>query len=85
MGEMAPSISIVRIIFSYSCPLSLSNVGSPLLPVFCPLAIFFQTLLFLGEVLVIVGDDHDYCVGRSILRGRSQNISCVGGAFEVGY
>jgi hypothetical protein len=41
-----------------SSPLSLSNVRTPFLPVFCPLSIFLQALLFLGEILVVIDFDH---------------------------
>jgi hypothetical protein len=38
--------------------LSLSNVRTPFLPVFCPLSILLQALLFLGEILVVIDFDH---------------------------
>lgn len=40
------------------CPLSLSNVGTPFLPVLDTIAVLLQALLLLGEVLVSVKDDH---------------------------
>jgi hypothetical protein len=38
--------------------LSLSNIRTPFLPIFDALTILLETLLFLGEVLVPVEDDH---------------------------
>lgn len=58
MREVTPSISVLRVVFSNGGPLAFSNVGTPFLPVLCPLAIFFQTLLLLTEILVVVDDDH---------------------------
>ena len=40
-------------------PLSFSNVRSPFLPVLDAIAIFLQPLLFLGEVLMAIENDHD--------------------------
>jgi hypothetical protein len=42
-----------------SSPLSLSHVWTPFLPVFLPLPILFQTLLFFSQILVVVNFDHD--------------------------
>jgi hypothetical protein len=39
-------------------PLSLRHIRPPLLPVLDAVAILFQPLLLLGQVLVIVKDDH---------------------------
>lgn len=56
--EMAPSITIMRIVFPDSSPLSLSSVATPSFPVFCTFAILFQPLLFFTEVLMVVNDNH---------------------------
>src|SRR3979411_1231001 len=42
-----------------SGPLSLSNVGTPFLPVCLPFSILLQSLLFLGEILMVIYFDHD--------------------------
>jgi hypothetical protein len=39
-------------------PLSLSNIGTPFLPVLGSLAILFEAPLLLGQVFVTVEDDH---------------------------
>jgi len=39
-------------------PLSLSHIRTPLLPVLGALAVFFESLLFLGEVFVVIKNDH---------------------------
>lgn len=39
-------------------PLTLSNVGTPFLPVLGAFSVFLETLLLLGEVLVAVKDNH---------------------------
>jgi hypothetical protein len=41
--------------------LPLGNIGTPFLPVFRPFAIFLETLLLFGQVLVIF--DLDHCGG----------------------
>jgi hypothetical protein len=41
-----------------SCPLSLSNIGTPLLPVMGAFPILLEALLFLGKVLLVVNYDH---------------------------
>jgi len=56
--EVAPSITVVRVIFSDGSPLPLGGVASPFLPVLLSFAVFFQTLLLLAEVLVVIDDDH---------------------------
>lgn len=49
-------------------PLALSNIGTPFLPVLVPVAVFLETSLLLGEVLVAVKDNH---CGRA--RGESNS------------
>ena len=39
-------------------PLALRDIGAPFLPVLDALAVLLQTLLLLGEELVVVVDDH---------------------------
>lgn len=58
MREVTPSVSVVRVVFADCRPLSFRNIWPPFFPVFCPLAVFFQTLLFLAEVFVVVDDNH---------------------------
>lgn len=58
VGEMAPSITVVRVVLSDCCPLPLSSVTSPLLPILGTVSILLEALLFLAEVLVMVDDDH---------------------------
>jgi hypothetical protein len=58
MGEMTPSISIVRVVLAYCCPLSFSNIRTPLLPVLGAFSVFFETLLLLTEVFVVVDNNH---------------------------
>jgi hypothetical protein len=49
-----------------SGPLSLSNVGTPFLPVCLPFSILLQALLFLGEILMVIYFDHDGDLSLSI-------------------
>jgi hypothetical protein len=49
-----------------SGPLSLSNVGTPFLPVCLPFSILLQSFLFLGEILMVIYFDHDGDVYLSI-------------------
>ena len=39
-------------------PLSLRDVGPPLLPVLDTIAVFLETFLLFGEVFIVVKDDH---------------------------
>jgi hypothetical protein len=43
-----------------SRPLPLCNIWAPFLPVSGTLAIFFQSLFFLGEVFVFIDQDHGW-------------------------
>lgn len=56
--EMRPGVAVRRVVLSDGCPLPLSNVGTPFLPVLGPLTVFFQALLFLAEVFVMINDNH---------------------------
>lgn len=58
MGEMAPSITIVRIILSNCGPLPFGDIRTPFLPILLPLSILFQALLLFTEILVVVDNDH---------------------------
>lgn len=64
--------------------MSLSDVGTPLLPVLCSFAVFFQTLLFLAEVLGIVDENHggavylvEICNERTRNRGAGRWVLIV--------
>lgn len=46
------------------CPLSLGHIGTPSLPVFGAITILLQTLLLLGEELVLVDQHHGGAGGR---------------------
>ena len=67
MREVAPSIAVVRVIFSDCRPLPFRSVAAPFLPVLLAFAVFLQTLLLLAEVLVVIDDNHD-----RILLGNAQ-------------
>lgn len=45
-------------------PLALGNIRPPLLPIFRALAVFFETLLLLGEVLVSIEHNHPAAICR---------------------
>lgn len=74
VGEVTPGISIfsarhnqqcscsgrtcLRVVLSDSGPLPLSNIRTPTLPILAPLAVLFETLLFLADNLVLVDEHH---------------------------
>lgn len=47
-----------RSILITGCPLSLSNIRAPLLPVLGLLFVLLQSLLFLREILMLVNANH---------------------------
>lgn len=51
-------VEILRVVFSYSCPLTLGSVGTPFLPVLSPVLVLFQTLLLHAKYLVLVNEHH---------------------------
>jgi hypothetical protein len=59
MGEMTPSITVLRIVLSYCGPLSFRNIGTPFLPVLLALTVLLESLLLLAQVLVVVELDHN--------------------------
>lgn len=69
-------------------PLSLSNIGSPFLPVLRAIAILLETLLLLGKVLVAVEDNHGRGSGRAAGSGKleldSQGLEAKGREGEEG-
>ncbi|KAG9796363.1 family 63 glycoside hydrolase, partial [Aureobasidium melanogenum] len=56
--EMAPCIPVVGVVLADGCPLPFRYIRAPFLPVFCAFAVFFQPLLFLTEVFVVVDYNH---------------------------
>ena len=56
--KMAPSITIVGVVFSDGSPLTLSSVTSPPLPVLRPLTVLFETFFLFAKVLVVINNDH---------------------------
>ena len=48
----------LRVIFTDSGPLPLSNVRAPLLPVPCTLAVLFQPLFLFAEKFLLVNKHH---------------------------
>lgn len=56
--EVAPSVAVVRVVFPYSGPLSLSSIAAPFLPILCPFPVLLQPLLFFAEVLMVVDHNH---------------------------
>lgn len=55
------------------CPLAFGDVWTPFLPVLCALAILFEALLLLGEVLVAVKDHH----GGGACKGGAREARCT--------
>ena len=67
VGEMAPGIAVVRVVFSNSRPLSFRHIRTPFLPVFGSFAVLLEPLLLLAKIVVIVDNDH---VGKGMGEGR---------------
>lgn len=78
MGEVAPGISVMRVVFSNRSPLSLSSIATPLLPVLLPFTIFFQAFFFLGEILMVVDDDHLRACLKTLSTTIGFEVTCMG-------
>lgn len=80
VGKVTPSITVVRVVLSDSCPLPLSSVASPLLPVLGTLSILFETLFFFAKILVVVDDNHveSRLEGTRLLLLARRKISAAG-------